>query len=260
MEKVTKTKSIAVAGKGGTGKSTLAALLILQLREWGQGPVLAIDADPDANLGSLLGVEPQKAVGDLREEVLKEFKDLPAGMTKANYVEAGLHQIIEEAEGFDLITMGRGEGPGCYCYLNSLIRKFYTDLTPSYAWAVIDNEAGLEHLSRRTTARIDALIVVVNENPLSLNTARKVEAITGTIQNEIKHKYLVTNMVREEQRAALRRQMADLSLEYLGDIPQDPQLQEIVFRGEPLSRLDTSPVKDHIQAILRKIGGIHGHT
>jgi CO dehydrogenase maturation factor len=127
-------KSIALAGKGGTGKTTIAALLILSLCRDGRGPVLAIDADADANLGSMLGLKPQKTLGDLREEALKEIKSLPAGMTKASFVELGLHEIIEESDCFDLISMGRGEGSGCYCYLNTLIRKFIDDLSPIPGW------------------------------------------------------------------------------------------------------------------------------
>ena len=111
-------KSIAVAGKGGIGKSTLSALLILLLREAGEKPILAIDADADSNLATLLGINGSESVGELREDVLREIKNFPAGMSKAAYVEAGLHQIIVESDGFDLITMGRGEGAGCYCYLN----------------------------------------------------------------------------------------------------------------------------------------------
>ena len=169
-------KSIAVAGKGGTGKTTIAALLVTQLGLRGWGPVLAIDADPDSNLGNLLGIKSLQSIGDLREDALKAIKQLPAGMTKANYVEAGLHQIIEEAEGFDLLTMGRGEGAGCYCALNNMIRKFSDDLTPSYKWVIMDNEAGLEHLSRRTTRDIDALVVVVTDNPLSIASAERIQA------------------------------------------------------------------------------------
>lgn len=254
------TRSIAVAGKGGTGKSTIAALMILALRDMGQGPVLAIDADPDANLGSLLGIEPPQTVGDLREEVIKEFKNLPPGLSKAHYMEAGLHQIIAETDGLDIIAMGRGEGPGCYCYLNNLIRKFYTDLLPSYPWVVIDNEAGLEHISRRTTAHIDALIVVVNENPHSIQTARKIETITETIRNEIKHKYLVTNMVRGERKEIVKDQLSGLSLEYLGDIDPEPKLLEIVLSGNPLSQLKESPLNEKIKTMLQTIGGIYGHT
>ena len=177
------TKSIAIAGKGGTGKTTIAALIVQHLCRRALGPVLAVDADPDSNLGTFLGIESAQTVGDLREEVLKEIKNFPAGMPKASYVEAGLHELIEEAQGFDLITMGRGEGSGCYCSLNNMIRKFSADLTPSYSWVVMDNEAGLEHLSRRTSVDIDSLIVVVNDNPISLNSAKRIQEITGDLNS-----------------------------------------------------------------------------
>ena len=249
-------KSIAVAGKGGTGKSTIAALLVLELCRLRQGPVLAIDADPDANLGTLLGIKPQQSVGDLREDVLKEIKNFPAGMSKAAYVEAGLHQIIAEADGFDLITMGKGEGAGCYCYLNSLIRKFSDDLMPSYSWIVIDNEAGLEHISRRTTTRIDALLIVVNDNPISLQTAQTIIAVVDSLKNEVRRKYLVTNMLREKYKASILERIKGLSAAYLCDIPADAGLDEIIFQGESLQKLNHSPVHKSITLIIDTIGGL----
>jgi CO dehydrogenase maturation factor len=253
-------KSIAVAGKGGTGKTTIAALLVTQLNLRGWGPVLAVDADPDSNLGSLLGVKPHQSIGDLREEVLKEIKNLPAGMTKANYVEVGLHEIIEEAEGFDLITMGRGEGAGCYCALNNMIRKFSDDLTPSYRWVVMDNEAGLEHLSRRTTRDIDALVVVVTDNPLSLHSAERIQAITESLDNRIGRKYLVTNAVKDSHKAQVLERAKSLRLEYLVDIPYDPALEEVVFRGEPLKKLDGSPIMKSIARIIDAVGGVNANS
>jgi CO dehydrogenase maturation factor len=225
----------------------------LGLRGW--GPVLAIDADPDSNLGSLLGITPRQSIGDLREEALKAIKELPAGMTKASYVEAGLHQIIEEAEGFDLLTMGRGEGAGCYCALNNMIRKFSDDLTPSYKWVVMDNEAGLEHLSRRTTRDVDALVVVVTDNPLSIASAERIQAITEALDNRIRRKFVVTNAVKEAHKAEIRERLRSFRLEYLTDIPYDPQLEETIFRGEPLKKLDGSPIMNSIAAIIDAVGG-----
>ena len=254
------TKSIAVAGKGGTGKSTIAALLIMCLKENNMGPVLAIDADPDSNLGSLIGLEPAQTIGDLREDLLKEIKDLPSGMTKANYVELGLHRIIEESEGFDLITMGRGEGPGCYCYLNTLIRKFYNDLMPSYSWVIVDNEAGLEHISRRTSSDVEALVVVVNENPGSFGTAKRIEALTANLDKKIYKKFLVSNMIKGEVSKNIKQKIADLSLEYLCNIPYDKKLEEIVMKGESLYGLRGSPILDKIRLIIDKIGGKIGSS
>jgi CO dehydrogenase maturation factor len=253
-------KSIAVAGKGGTGKTTISALLISALVQMKKGPVLAVDADPDSNLGSLLGVQAKQSIGDLREEVLKEMKNLPAGMTKANYVEAGLHQLIEEADGFDLITMGKGEGAGCYCSLNNIIRKFSGDLTPSYPWVIIDNEAGLEHISRRTTSNIDALLIVVTENPLSLQSARSIEDITQYLDSRIRKQYLVTNMVRDDRLDAIRSRLDGLKTEYLCNIPFDEKLEEHIFNGESVFALTDSPVMDIMKNILEKVGGKNGTT
>jgi len=247
--------SIAVAGKGGTGKTTISALLISALVARKKGPVLAVDADPDANLGSLLGIKPEQTIGDLREEVLREMKNFPAGMTKANYVEAGLHQLIEEAAGFDLITMGRGEGSGCYCSLNNIIRKFSGDLTPSYPWVVIDNEAGLEHISRRTTSDIDALIIVVTENPLSFQSALAIEEITKSLNNRIMHTYVVSNMIRESRLEAVKARVNELNTDFICNIPHDEKLEECIFNGESVLSITDSPAMTAIHQILEKVGG-----
>ncbi len=253
-------KSIAVAGKGGTGKTTIAALIIGRLCKRGEGPVLAVDADPDSNLGTLLGIEPEQSIGDLREEVRKNISNFPAGMSKASYVEAGLHQIIEEASGFDLVTMGRGEGSGCYCYLNSLIKKFSDDLAPSYSWLVMDNEAGLEHISRRTSVDIDALIIVVNDNPISINSAGKIQDITDNLKGRIRNRYIVTNMVKEERKDLVYKRLSELKIPHICDIPYDPKLEDIIYEGKPLSGLDSSPVLDSIDIILEKIGERNGNS
>ena len=246
-------KSIAVAGKGGTGKSTIAALLVLTLRKRGEKPILAVDADPDSNLGTLLGIDDAQSIGDMREEVLKGIKDFPAGMSKAAFVEAGLHQIIDESEGFDLMTMGRGEGSGCYCYLNSLIRKFSDDLTPSYSWVVIDNEAGLEHLARRTTRDVDALIIVVGDNPLSLNSAERIRDITQDLDSRIKHRYVVTNMVRPENLGLVHDRIKKLELEIISDIPYDLTLSQMILKNGSLSLKDDLTVNANIDNILEKM-------
>jgi CO dehydrogenase maturation factor len=246
-------RSIAIAGKGGTGKTTIAALILRYLLEQKQGPVLVIDADPDSNLGAMLGVMPEKSVGDLREDLLREIKSLPAGMTKAAYMEAGLHGVITEAAGFDLLTMGRGEGPGCYCYLNNLLRKFSDDLYPSYKWVVMDNEAGLEHISRRTTNNIDCLLVAVTESPLSFDTANNIAAITGSIKNSIAHKVIVSNMVRPEKLDIVRQRCAGHPFAYAGDIPRDAAVEEAVFSGRGLLDLPAGAADGVIAQMLLKI-------
>ncbi len=243
-------KSIAVAGKGGTGKSTIAALTVLYLKNNNMGPILAIDSDPDSNLGTLLGIKPEQTLGQLRNETLDKLKDLPAGMTKAGYFEAGMHQVIEESDGFDLITMGRGEGPGCYCSLNNLIRKFYEDLTPSYKWVVIDNEAGLEHISRRTTVNIDSLVIVVNRNPISFHTAKSIDDLTNQLKNKVKKKYIVANMVTDKLKDKIHEEIIKLNIPHLCDIPLDPDIEELIFNGESLEKLGTSPFQECIKKII----------
>lgn len=253
-------KRLAVAGKGGTGKSTLAALIIDHLVRNNQGPVLAIDADPDANLGYLLGCEPTQTVGELREEVLAAIKDLPAGMSKAHYVEAGLHQIIEEERGFDLITMGQGEGPGCYCYLNSLIRKFSDDLFPSYEWVVIDHEAGLEHISRRTTTPLDAMVVLVNENNNSLRTAFHIEKITKHLKNSVNEILVVFNMVTEEIKENRLEQLSSSSMEVLCELPFDQKIYDLSVKGQSLRGMGSNQMGEQVRLIVERIGGDNGST
>ncbi len=246
-------KSIAVAGKGGIGKSTISALVIKALQELKETPVLAIDADPDSNLATLLGLNNTESVGELREDILREIKNFPAGMSKASYVEAGLHEIIIEADGFDLITMGRGEGAGCYCYLNSLIRKFSDDLAPSYKWTVFDNEAGLEHLSRRTTQDVDALLVVVTENPLSLHSAKSIKEIVDHMGGRIRNTYAVTNMVKPRNEELIKAKLDEIGLELLCQIPYDEKLEQMVFDNSCIVSTDGLAVWEPIKTIVDSV-------
>lgn len=247
-------KTIAVTGKGGVGKTTTAGLIIRYLRENASGPILALDADPDCNLATVLGIEIESTIGDLREEVLKEMKNWPAGMSKEQYVEAGLHQIIVETPKVDLITMGRGEGPGCYCFINNLLRKFADELMPAYQWVVMDNEAGLEHLSRRTASWIDYLIVVVNEGPLAVDCARRIDGLLKELDRDVRKAYYVLNAVRPERQDDVRAKLADLKLEYLGAIPRDDALEDALYRGEPIYSLEGAPAVGTISKLMQKIG------
>jgi len=245
---------IAITGKGGVGKSSLAALMIRDLLKHDKGPILALDADPDANLATLLGIDVETTIGDLREEVLQQIKNFPAGMSKQSYIESGLHQLIVENGPLDLITMGRGEGPGCYCYINNLLRKFANDLMPAYQWVVMDNEAGMEHLSRRTAAWVDHLICVVNENPLSMDCARRIDQLVSDMGRDIRKRYYLLNAVREDRADAVKEKLSDLKLEYLGAIPRDERLEETIFQGQPVTALDNSPAVTMIAEVMEKIG------
>ncbi|MFC1499020.1 AAA family ATPase [Verrucomicrobiota bacterium] len=246
-------KVIAVTGKGGTGKTTVVSLIIKHLKAHAQGTILALDADPDSNLATVLGVPLEMSIGQLREETLKEMKNFPPGMDKSNYIEAGLHQIICETDKMDFIAMGRSEGPGCYCYINSLLRKFADDLQSSYDWVIMDNEAGLEHLSRRTAARVDHLITIINNTPLSIDCARRVQDLLGGISNEVRKKHYIINNVNSEKVSIIKERCADLDMEYLGCIPPDPELEDAIFNGKPLFELDTTPAVLSINEMMDKI-------
>ena len=248
-------KTIAITGKGGTGKTTISALMIRYLRERKEGPILAIDADPDSNLGSLLGITVPDTIGDLREDLMKNLEKLPSGMSKQDYFAAGLNQIIIEHDQFDFLAMGRSEGPGCYCMINNLLRKFAVDLTPSYKWVVMDNEAGMEHLSRRTSADVEALIAVVNENPLTLECARRINTLSKNIPNSVKRRYYLINGVGEDRIDAARKRAESLEMQYLGYIPYDKELNEMSFKGESVLNLGESPAVQAIKKIMDQIRG-----
>jgi CO dehydrogenase maturation factor len=245
---------IAVTGKGGTGKTVVAALMVEHLKAGARGPILALDADPDANLGTLLGIGVPQTIGGLREDVLQQIKNLPSGMSKEAYVETGLHELIAEDKKVDLVTMGRGEGPGCYCFVNLVLRKFADSLGPSYEWIVMDNEAGLEHLSRRTTSRIDALVVVVNDNPLSTDCARRIDDLLAGLGRDVAHRYFIVNAARPDREAAVRERMAGLSQRYLCTIPHDAALEEAVFAGRPVGTLGDTPAVTAVRDAMSKIG------
>jgi len=245
---------IAVTGKGGVGKTTVAALIIRHLKQNANGAILALDADPDSNLATLLGVEVETTIGDLREDVLKQMADWPAGMSKQAYVEAGLHQIIVETPKVDLIAMGRGEGPGCYCFINTLLRKFADELMPCYEWVVMDNEAGMEHLSRRTASKIDHLLVVVDGGPLAIDSARRIAKLVADLGRGVRSKYFLLNAVRPDRQAAVRQKLAETDLEYLGSIPQDAALEEALFRGQAIYALEETPAVGTMDEMMRKIG------
>jgi len=246
-------KVIAITGKGGTGKTTAAALIVKWLKANARGPILALDADPDANLATVLAVPVPKTIGDLREETVREIKNLPVGMTKASYIQAGLHQIVVETPKVDFITMGRPEGPGCYCFVNTLLREFAEDLEDAYEWVVMDNEAGLEHISRRTAAHVDHLIVVVNSSSLAIDCARRIQELLTSLKNEVKRKYVLINDASDERAAEIQRRLEPLGFKYLGHLPHDSALEEQVFNGRSLFELNGTPATKKMDEILKKL-------
>jgi len=227
--------TIALAGKGGTGKTTLAALIIKYLIRKGKTPILAIDADANANLHEVLGVDIPLTVGHLREKSMEEVNKLPAGMPKEQYIEMRIHQCVVEAKGFDLMSMGRPEGPGCYCYANHLIRKYADKIGSNYPYEVMDNEAGLEHLSRRTTQNIDRMMITSDPNMRGLRTVERIVKLCDELNLNVKRKSLVLSRVNSKEGiSALERTISELGVEFLGAIPRDKTVEDFDIEGKPL--------------------------
>jgi len=249
--------TLAVAGKGGTGKTTLAALLIQTLIERGDGPVLAVDADPNPNLGFALGCRVEKTISELRDELLDHIRKLPPGVTKDDYLEMGIQECLWEGRGVDLLVMGAGEGPRCYCAVNNVLRRCIDRLRGAYRYVVMDNEAGLEHLSRCTTQDVDVLLIVSNGLPVALQAASRIRELTKRLALRIEGQYLVLNDVDAEEEVGGRGRASVLAeqtgLELLGVVPSDSRLRQLSRAGDPLSQLaHDSPARAALRAILEK--------
>lgn len=244
--------SIAVAGKGGVGKTTVSALLVRLLVERGLGPVLAVDADPNLNLNAALGVEVHSTVGDLREDTLARLKQLPGGMSKTEYLRYRMAEALVENNGFDLLAMGRPEGPGCYCYANSILRACVDELAAHYPYLVLDCEAGLEHISRRTTRQVDWLIVLSDPSMRGLETAFRVNDLIRELRAGVGRTSFLITRVRDGIPPALAEAARSHQIE-LGAIPEDERVSHLDAAGRPLVELPSdSPA---VLAVSRLLDG-----
>jgi CO dehydrogenase maturation factor len=222
--------TIAISGKGGTGKTTLAGMVIRHLLEKGRGPILAVDADSNSNLNEVLGVEVRSTIGDARE-LMKE--DVPTGMTKDIWFEYKVQEALTEAKGFDLIAMGRPEGPGCYCAANTLARKCLDLLTGNYQYIVIDNEAGMEHFSRLTTRDVDLLFIVSDSSRRSILTASRIRGLIHELNLRILREVLVINRVQGELDPDTLEEVKRENLQLAGIIPADEEVYRYDVEGKP---------------------------
>lgn len=218
-------KIIAVSGKGGTGKTSICALLIRAFKHKGHDQILAVDADPNANLGELLGVEVESSIGDICEEAKKNDSP-PAGMTKNEYLRFRLEQVVTEADGFDLLTMGRPEGPGCYCYANNVLRDSLKILTDNYKLVVIDNEAGFEHISRKTNLKIDHLLIVCDPTLRGIDTAKKILNLAKSIKLPVENVSLVLNRVRGKMSSMLEERIKSTDVKLIATINDDEAIMD----------------------------------
>ncbi len=223
--------TIAITGKGGTGKTTFAALLIKYLSAK-NATILAVDADPNSNLDARLGLHVEQTIGDLREDLLTEH--FPSGVPKSELIEYQIRLALVEGETFDLIAMGRPEGPGCYCYVNNVLRDVIDKLSDAYQYVVIDNEAGMEHLSRRTTRDVDVLFIMSDVTPLGITTASRIKLLAKDLKLVIGSAFLVLNEVRNSIPASIRDQIQEQELDLIGTIPVDALVEEYAVQGRPL--------------------------
>ncbi|MFH1352210.1 MAG: AAA family ATPase [bacterium] len=236
---------IAIAGKGGVGKTTFAALLINVFREKGPRPVLVVDADPNSNLHVLLGIKYEKTIADIREDVKNEQP--PAGMSRPQYFALSVEESIIEKDSMDFIAIGHPEGRECYCSVNHILRDFLEKMSMRYPVEVIDNEAGMEHMSRQTDGKVDWLIFVANKDKVSLSSVKNSIALLGKLKVTAAHTGLVLN--KTEKIPAFAN---ELGVEILGVIPYDDEIEKAAEEGEILKKV-LPPTRKIIDVIAERI-------
>lgn len=238
-------KVIAFAGKGGVGKTTVAALVVRYLSQQGKTPILAVDADPNSNLGETMGLEVTSTIGDIRENYMKDPQGIPAGMDKIIYLETLVEQALIEKPAFDLLVMGRQEGQGCYCMVNNILNKFTDKLTGNYKYLVVDNEAGMEHLSRRTSGKVDILYLVTDYSLRGLRAVRRINEMLVGLKLNVGKLGIIVTRCPENLGDAFLAEVAEIGIPIVGTIPSDDTLLE--FDMEKKSLLD---LPDSAPAVL----------
>lgn len=250
---------IAVAGKGGVGKTTLCGLLIQYLCENGKGPVLAVDADANSNLNEVLGVEVDVTLGQLREEIERSGSDsryqIPAGMTKQTYLEMRLTDAVAEEDNFDLMVMGRTQGQGCYCFVNGLVQTQIQRLQSRYPYVVVDNEAGMEHISRGLIPTMETAILVSDCSRRGVQAAGRIAGLMKELNFKPRKVGLIVNRAPEGKLdAGTLEEIQKQELELLGVVPQDEQVYRFDCDGKPTVQLPAdSPVRAALKEIIQKL-------
>ena len=251
--------NIAVAGKGGTGKTSVTTMVIRYLLSKGAGPILAVDADPNANLGESLGLDIKQTVGSLIASFNEEKINIPSGMTKEAYLDVKINEAVVEAKGIDLVTMGRGEGPDCYCYPNVILRKFADMLSGNYPYMVMDNEAGMEHLSRRTTQNVDELLLISDHSVKGVRTLARIRDLVDELKLEVKRQSVLINMVPDGIDPMVAQEMSRLGIEAAATIPLDEEVYQYDIKLKPLLDLpDSSRAVQAVDNLMTKLLGVKG--
>ena len=253
--------NIAVAGKGGSGKTSVASLIICYLMRNGSGPILAIDADPNANLGESLGLTVEETVGSVLDAFQKDKINIPPGMNKQSYLDYKLNEIIVESKGLDLVTMGRGEGPECYCYPNLILKKFADSLAENYAYMVMDNEAGMEHLSRRTTQNVDGLLIISDHSVKGVRTVARIRDLVSELKLVVKRQLVIVNSAPAKLDPLVIGELDRLGIDSVVTIPLDEEVYEYDLKLKSLLDLpDTSRAMRAVNDLMTKFletGEVH---
>lgn len=247
--------NIATAGKGGTGKTSTTSLIVRYLRNRKLGSILAIDADPNANLGESLGLSVSCTVGTMLAAYNTDKNVLPSGMSKDNYLEYKLNTLVEESRGFDLLSMGRGEGDGCYCMPNNVLRKCIDTMQGNYAYVVMDNEAGMEHLSRKTTDHVDELLLISNHSVKGVRTlARLIDLVTELKLSVRRQSVIITMTPDGKLDEMVAEELARLKIEPFALVPYDEQIVEYDLKAKSLLELpDTSKAVMAVDKFMDRI-------
>jgi CO dehydrogenase maturation factor len=241
-----------MAGKGGTGKTTVAAMVLRYLVEHGKTPVLAVDADANANLNEVLGLDLDSTVGEAREEMKKG--GAMVDMTKDQLIEMRINQCLVEADGFDLISMGQPEGPGCYCAANHLVAHYMEVLGKNYPYILMDNEAGMEHMSRLTTKNVDLLVLVSDPSWRGIQAARRLKDLASQLKIVVGRSVLVVNRTVNGLSEPAQEEIAKQGLELAGLIPQDTLVAEFDGQGRPTYTLpEDSPALQAAHTIFARL-------
>lgn len=250
---------IALAGKGGVGKTTVSALVIRCFAKNGISPVLAVDADPNSNLGETLGMDVEKTVGDIRENFMKDPQGVPSGMDKIVYLEMLMNQVLMEQKEYDLLVMGRQEGQGCYCMVNNILNRFTDELEKNYKYLLVDNEAGMEHLSRRTSGRVDMLLLVTDYSLRGLRAVGRINSMLGDLKLKIGNLGLVVNRAPAELGKAFLEEAEAIGIPIVCTIPNDDALLEFDMERRSLIDLpDDSPAVIAVDTMMKTIIGTMG--
>ena len=246
-------KVIAFAGKGGVGKTTVASLVVRSLSKSGKTPILAVDADPNSNLGETLGLNVTSTIGDIRENFMRDPQGVPSGMDKTIYLESLVEQALIEKPAFDLLVMGRQEGQGCYCMVNNILHNFTDRLSESYRYMVVDNEAGMEHLSRRTSGKVDTLFLVTDYSLRGLRALKRIHEMLDSLKLEVTDLGIVVTRAPRELNAKFIEEVEEIGVPIVGIIPDDPALLDFDMDKRSLMELaDNSPAVAAVNDLLQE--------